>query len=197
MGLNMPARSVVFTSLKKWDGEDTRYISSGEYTQMSGRAGRRGKDKRGNAIVFVDDSLKEDAFKEIVKGTASPLVSSFKLSYYTLVNVLRHLEGTGKSIEYVISRSFSQFQYEKQMPGLKDKYDDIIRQADGIDVDGIEDYIALKSKWEELQAKISNSVLKPDLCIQFLRPGRIVRVSFDSRSSFYGIVVSAFRIEIG
>lgn len=195
MGLNMPARSVVFTSLKKWDGEDTRYISSGEYTQMSGRAGRRGKDRRGNAIVFVDDSLKEDTFKEIVKGTASPLVSSFKLSYYTLVNVLRHLEGTGKSIEYVISRSFSQFQYEKQIPGLKDKYEDIKRQADGIEVDGIEEYITMKSKLEGLRSKISDFILKPDLCLQFLRPGRIVRVSFDNRDAFFGIVVSTFRMD--
>ena len=43
MGLNMPARTVVFSSAKKFDGKDTRYISSGEYIQMSGRAGRRGK----------------------------------------------------------------------------------------------------------------------------------------------------------
>lgn len=43
MGLNMPARTVVFSSAKKFDGKDTRYISSGEYIQMSGRAGRRGE----------------------------------------------------------------------------------------------------------------------------------------------------------
>ena len=47
MGLNMPARTVVFTALNKWDGEEHRVLSSGEYIQMSGRAGRRGKDDKG------------------------------------------------------------------------------------------------------------------------------------------------------
>ena len=47
MGLNMPARTVLFTSCRKWDGKETRWITSGEYIQMSGRAGRRGLDDKG------------------------------------------------------------------------------------------------------------------------------------------------------
>ena len=57
MGLNMPARTVVFTNLQKWDGEEHRFMASGEYIQMSGRAGRRGKDDRGLCIMMVDDQL--------------------------------------------------------------------------------------------------------------------------------------------
>ena len=53
MGLNMPARTVVFTQVRKWDGESHRWMESGEYVQMSGRAGRRGKDDRGICIVMV------------------------------------------------------------------------------------------------------------------------------------------------
>jgi Helicase conserved C-terminal domain len=60
MGINMPARSVVFTSLSKWDGEQNRWIASGEYIQMSGRAGRRGKDARGTCIMMVDENLTAD-----------------------------------------------------------------------------------------------------------------------------------------
>ncbi|CAI9760568.1 unnamed protein product [Fraxinus pennsylvanica] len=55
MGLNMPAKTVVFTSVKKWDGDSHRYIGSGEYIQMSGRAGRRGKDERGICIIMIDE----------------------------------------------------------------------------------------------------------------------------------------------
>ncbi|CAF5119247.1 unnamed protein product, partial [Rotaria socialis] len=46
MGLNMPARTVLFTAARKFDGKELRWITSGEYIQMSGRAGRRGKDDR-------------------------------------------------------------------------------------------------------------------------------------------------------
>ncbi len=53
MGLNMPARTVVFTQLRKWDGETHRWMASGEYIQMAGRAGRRGRDTRGVCIVMV------------------------------------------------------------------------------------------------------------------------------------------------
>ncbi|CAN4096783.1 unnamed protein product [Withania somnifera] len=57
MGLNMPAKTVVFTSVKKWDGDSHRYIGSGEYIQMSGRAGRRGKDDRGICIIMIDEKV--------------------------------------------------------------------------------------------------------------------------------------------
>lgn len=61
MGLNMPAHTVVFTSMQKYDGEETRYMTSGEYIQMSGRAGRRGKDDRGLCVLMVDDQLTVEA----------------------------------------------------------------------------------------------------------------------------------------
>ena len=54
MGLNMPARTVVFTNIKKFDGQKSRWITGGEYIQMSGRAGRRGLDKRGTTILMFD-----------------------------------------------------------------------------------------------------------------------------------------------
>ena len=54
--------------------------------------------------------------REMVMGKPSPLISSFKLSYYTLLNLLRRLEGSGQDIEYVIKRSFQQFQFESNLP---------------------------------------------------------------------------------
>ena len=61
MGLNMPAKTVIFTNLYKWDGEENRVIGSGEYIQMSGRAGRRGKDDKGLCIIMADERLSEEA----------------------------------------------------------------------------------------------------------------------------------------
>lgn len=57
MGLNMPAKTVIFTAMQKWDGEQHRWMRSGEYIQMSGRAGRRGKDDRGICIMMIDKRM--------------------------------------------------------------------------------------------------------------------------------------------
>ncbi len=54
--------------------------------------------------------------REIVTGKPLPLLSKFRLSYYTLLNILRRLEGSGQSMEYVIARSFQQFQFEQSLP---------------------------------------------------------------------------------
>lgn len=115
MGLNMPARTVIFTSVRKWDGETHRWMASGEYIQMSGRAGRRGKDDRGVTVMMVDDKIDAKICKEMVQGEASPLQSTFRLSYYSLLNLLSRSDGLYDT-EYVISHSFHQFQHEKELP---------------------------------------------------------------------------------
>lgn len=65
IGINMPAKTVVFTNTRKYDGKDFRWITSGEYIQMSGRAGRRGKDDSGIVIQMVDEKIEPD----VCKGT--------------------------------------------------------------------------------------------------------------------------------
>uniref|UniRef100_A0ACB8EPD5 Uncharacterized protein n=1 Tax=Sphaerodactylus townsendi TaxID=933632 RepID=A0ACB8EPD5_9SAUR len=67
MGINMPARTVLFTSARKFDGKDFRWISSGEYIQMSGRAGRRGMDDRGIVILMVDEKMSPTVGKQLLK----------------------------------------------------------------------------------------------------------------------------------
>ena len=68
MGINMPAKTVVFTTLRKFDGEFQRYLGGGEYTQMAGRAGRRGIDDFGNVIIMVDKNIDQDICEKIIKG---------------------------------------------------------------------------------------------------------------------------------
>jgi ATP-dependent RNA helicase DOB1 len=63
MGINMPAKTVVFTSIEKFDGEEYRTVTGGEYIQMSGRAGRRGLDDRGIAILMANKKLEPDTAK--------------------------------------------------------------------------------------------------------------------------------------
>ncbi|KAI5168242.1 ATP-dependent RNA helicase DOB1 [Nematocida sp. AWRm78] len=117
IGLNMPAKSVIFTSIKKFDGVQTRFITSGEYIQMSGRAGRRGTDKIGNVILALESTLtlSEKEIKKVLHGPSNTLDSAFKLSYNTILNILR-LDGMDE--DHVIKHSFLQFRYEMRGKAL-------------------------------------------------------------------------------
>ena len=62
------SRTVLFTSAQKFDGKDFRFVTSGEFIQMSGRAGRRGLDDKGIVILMVDEKISPSAGREIIKG---------------------------------------------------------------------------------------------------------------------------------
>ena len=94
-----------------------RQITSGEYIQMSGRAGRRGKDERGIVVLIIDERMNPTTAKEIVKGKADPLNSAFKLTYNMVLNLLR-VEGINP--EFMLERSFYQFQHFSSIPALYD-----------------------------------------------------------------------------
>lgn len=116
IGLNMPAKTVVFTATRKFDGREFRDISSGEYIQMSGRAGRRGLDDRGVVIMMCDEKLEPQAAKEMVKGEADRLDSAFHLGYNMVLNLMK-VEGI--SPEYMLERCFFQFQSSAGIPMLE------------------------------------------------------------------------------
>lgn len=77
---------MVFTSARKFDGQTTRWVTSGEYIQMSGRAGRRGLDDRGIVIQMIDDKMSPATAKTILQGQADALNSAFHLTY----NMVKH-----------------------------------------------------------------------------------------------------------
>ncbi|CRH01113.1 ATP-dependent RNA helicase, putative [Plasmodium relictum] len=112
MGINMPAKTVVFTSLKKFDGLEKRLITSGEYIQMAGRAGRRGLDDRGIVIIMLDSPLHWKEAEKLFVGEANRLVSQFHLGYNMILNLLR-IEGI--TPEFMIERSFIQYQTKKNL----------------------------------------------------------------------------------
>nr|XP_023019659.1 superkiller viralicidic activity 2-like 2 isoform X2 [Leptinotarsa decemlineata] len=103
MGLNMPARTVLFTGMRKFDGSEYRWITSGEYIQMSGRAGRRGIDDKGIVILMVDEKVPPAAGRDIVKGLPDAINSAFHLTYNMVLNLLR-VEDINP--EYMLERSF-------------------------------------------------------------------------------------------
>lgn len=107
IGLNMPAKTVVFTSVRKFDGFSQRWVTPSEFIQMSGRAGRRGLDDRGIVIMMVGEEMDPAVAKEIVRGEQDRLNSAFHLGYNMILNLMR-VEGI--SPEFMLERCFYQFQ---------------------------------------------------------------------------------------
>uniref|UniRef100_A0A8U7NIC8 Uncharacterized protein n=1 Tax=Corvus moneduloides TaxID=1196302 RepID=A0A8U7NIC8_CORMO len=90
MGVNMPARTVVFDSIRKHDGNSFRDLLPGEYTQMSGRAGRRGLDATGTVIILCKGPVPElSDLHRMMLGRPSPLQSRFRLTYPMILLLLR------------------------------------------------------------------------------------------------------------
>ncbi len=116
IGLNMPAKTVVFTSVRKFDGVSLRWVSPSEFVQMSGRAGRRGLDDRGMVIMMIDEKMEPAVAKEIVRGEQDKLNSAFYLDYNMILNLMR-VEGI--SPEFMLERCFYQFQNTASVSGLK------------------------------------------------------------------------------
>ncbi|KAF7115617.1 hypothetical protein RHSIM_RhsimUnG0051300 [Rhododendron simsii] len=195
MGLNMPAKTVVFTSFQKWDGDIHRDIGSGEYIQMSGRAGRRGKDERGICIIMIDAKMEMDSLKEMVLGRPAPLVSTFRLSYYTILNLMSRAEGQFTA-EHVIRNSFHQFQYEKALPDMGNKISKLEDEAASLDASGeavVAEYHKLKLDIVELENKMMAEITRPERVLYFLLPGRLVKVREGGTDWGWGVVVNVVK----
>ncbi|KAF8204296.1 ATP-dependent RNA helicase [Mycena galopus ATCC 62051] len=114
MGVNMPAKCVVFSGIRKHDGRSFRDILPGEYTQMAGRAGRRGLDPTGTVVIVANDSLPEQTtLQTMMLGTPGKLSSQFRLTYNMILNLLR-VEAL--KVEEMIKRSFSENASQRLLP---------------------------------------------------------------------------------
>ncbi len=116
LGINMPARTVVIEKLSKWNGETHADITPGEYTQLTGRAGRRGLDTEGHGVVLWQPGMNPRELAGLASTRTYPLRSSFQPSYNMAVNLV-HQFGRARSRE-LLEQSFAQFQADKAVVGL-------------------------------------------------------------------------------
>ena len=108
LGINMPARTVVIERLEKWDGQQHALLTPGQLTQLTGRAGRRGLDDRGRAVILHQRDVDFSTVASLVGRRVEPLRSRFAPSYNMAVNLLRrHDRPTAESL---LARSFAQWQ---------------------------------------------------------------------------------------
>ncbi|KAF1743477.1 hypothetical protein MXB_4339 [Myxobolus squamalis] len=191
MGLNMPARTVVFTSCRKYDGVENRFIQSGEYIQMSGRAGRRGIDDRGICILMIDDQMTINTAKSLIWGTADPLNSAFRLTYNMILNLLR-IEGIDP--EYMMKKSFFQHQISSNVPEIIEKLKELKKEYDEIKIKKpakLDSYVKLVHEEKIARKEKAGFLADPKFTSPFLQPGRLVKIKSFTDNFGWGCIVNS------
>ncbi|HEY6493416.1 MAG TPA: DEAD/DEAH box helicase [Trebonia sp.] len=130
LGINMPARTVVLEKLDKWNGEGHVALTPGEYTQLTGRAGRRGIDVEGHAVVLWQPGMDPGAVAGLAGTRTYPLNSSFRPSYNMAVNLTSSVGRTKATT--LLESSFAQFQADRGVVGLTRRLRRLKEQADDL-----------------------------------------------------------------
>ncbi|MGH3822258.1 MAG: DEAD/DEAH box helicase [Pseudonocardiaceae bacterium] len=127
LGINMPARTVVLERLVKFNGEAHVDLTPGEYTQLTGRAGRRGIDVEGHGVVLWQPGVDPGQVAGLASTRTYPLRSSFRPGYNMAVNLVDRIGvAAGRAL---LERSFAQFQADRSVVGLARRID---RNAEGL-----------------------------------------------------------------
>jgi ATP-dependent RNA helicase DOB1 len=183
MGLNMPAKTVVFTSLHKFDGVGRRLVSSGEYIQMSGRAGRRGKDTNGIVILIMDEPIDLPTMKNLMSGRPDVLYSAFTLGWNMVLNLLR-IEHV--SVEHLIAQSFATYQKDQAVPRLaqdlaeaQEKYRaqyDAMKQMgkSEAEIEAGREYLKTCAEAAAMKERVRLCYTDINVVGKFLQPGRLI-----------------------
>lgn len=190
IGLNMPAKTVVFTSVRKFDGVSQRWVTPSEFIQMSGRAGRRGLDERGIVIMMIDEQMEPAVAKDIVRGQQDNLNSAFYLGYNMILNLIR-VEGI--SPEFMLERCFFQFQNTASVSGLEKQLHALETEKTNLNITDeatVKDYYQLRQQLDTLAQDMRDVIMHPNYCITFMQAGRLVRVKHNDMDFGWGAVVN-------
>lgn len=130
LGVNMPARSVVIGRMSKWDGRRQRMLIPNEFSQMAGRAGRRGMDLKGNIVVPYSPWVPLPEMLKIATGELEPVISAFAIRYNTVLNLWDPPHG--HRVRQVLEQSLAQFQSARRVRDLEDEVVGIGERIAGI-----------------------------------------------------------------
>ena len=199
LGINMPARSVVLESLVKWDGRAHTAITPGEYTQLTGRAGRRGIDVEGHAVVLYASGVDPEAVAGLASRRTYPLRSSFRPTYNMAVNLLT--TRSREQVRELLEQSFAQFQADAGVVHLArqlHKHEEAIAgytASAACDQGDIGEYLALRARITALESadqKDRSAGRRRAVTDQLasLRPGDVIEIPRGRRAG-WAVVLAA------
>ncbi|MEU9255964.1 DEAD/DEAH box helicase [Streptomyces sp. NPDC048270] len=185
LGINMPARTVILEKLVKWNGEQHADITPGEYTQLTGRAGRRGIDVEGHAVVLWQRGMDPAALAGLAGTRTYPLRSSFKPSYNMAVNLVSQF-GRHRSRE-LLETSFAQFQADRSVVGISRQ---VQRNEEGLEgyregmtchLGDFEEYAQLRRDLKDRETELAKQGaaqrrVQAASSLEKLKPGDIIHV---------------------
>jgi ATP-dependent RNA helicase HelY len=197
LGINMPARSVVLEKLSKWNGETHADITPGEFTQLTGRAGRRGIDVEGHAVVLWQPGLDPAAVAGLASTRTYPLRSSFRPSYNMAVNLVT--QRGREAARALLESSFAQFQADRAVVGLARQVQRNLEALSGYaeastcHLGDFSSYAGLRRALSERESALARSGAAARRAaaaesLLALRPGDVVRVPSGKRSGLAVVV---------
>ncbi|WP_394937700.1 DEAD/DEAH box helicase [Psychromicrobium sp. YIM B11713] len=199
LGVNMPARSVVLEKLEKFNGESHVNVTAGEYTQLTGRAGRRGIDVEGHAVVLWQPGTDPGAVAGLASRRTYPLNSSFRPTYNMSINLIAQF-GRNRSRE-ILESSFAQFQADRSVVGLarqvRSREESLAgyRESMTCHLGDFSEYAQLRRELSDLESSAAQQRSRArrdeiDESLSALRPGDVIEVTH-GRSPGYAVVVAA------
>uniref|UniRef100_A0A8C8RM87 Ski2 like RNA helicase n=1 Tax=Pelusios castaneus TaxID=367368 RepID=A0A8C8RM87_9SAUR len=194
MGVNMPARTVVFDSVRKHDGAGFRDLLPGEYIQMAGRAGRRGLDTTGMVIILCKTHVPEMAdLHRMMLGKPTQLQSQFRLTYTMILNLLR-VEAL--RVEDMMKRSFSEFHSRKDSQVHEQTVAQLSRRLaamEEVETDGqlsdLPEYCRAVQELRETRRLIQRRIVESSSGLKALAPGRVVIVNNRAHRNALGVIL--------
>ena len=202
LGINMPARTVVIEKMDKWNGETHANLTAGEYTQLTGRAGRRGIDVEGHAVVLWQPGMDPGAVAGLASTRTYPLNSSFRPSYNMAVN-LTGWAGRARA-STLLESSFAQFQADRGVVGLtrqvrrnRQAMADLVTSMT-CDKGDFAEYAELRRSLSEREgdlsrARASSRRAEAARSLSLLRPGDIIRVPGGRRAGLAVVLQPGLR----
>jgi ATP-dependent RNA helicase HelY len=178
VGINMPAKSVVIEKLSKFTGDHHTFLTPGEYTQLTGRAGRRGLDDLGHAVVLWSPFVPFDQVAALASSRTFHLNSAFRPTYNMAANLVRSY--TSERAHHLLNLSFAQYQADRDVVRIEARLERrqqhlaALHERSRSPYGDIDDYRTLKSAGESAPATVINGHDLVSLAMMKLRPGDII-----------------------
>ena len=198
VGINMPARTVVIEKLTKFTGEGHERLTPGEYTQLTGRAGRRGIDDLGTAVVMWSPWVRFDEVAELAGSSSFHLRSAFRPTYNMAANLVRTY--SSDEAHHLLNLSFAQYQADGDVVRLEARLDRRraavreLRTAAHSEFGDIDEYRALRD--HERDDRVAGRAARLDAvddALTSLRPGAVIYVAKGTYKGPAAVAASANR----